>query len=179
MRFKRIKPSAILNLVVLPIAATFVLLACGNGADGNRSEIQKRQPLVEIKNADDFRRIVSSAGDRLLIFDFYASWCPPCKELEPILEAVAWQKKDVVDIYRINYDENNSLAELMGVHGIPFVAFVKNGTLVYSLMGLRPQKTYFEAISSFSRPDGRSGSEAAGGGIRLDLDGPPASQTPE
>ncbi len=179
MRIKTRLSAAILFHLVLSITVTLALLACGNGVEGTRAEIQKRQPLVEIKNTDDFRRIVSAAGNRLLIFDFYATWCPPCKELEPILEAVAWQKKDVADIYRINYDENNSLAELMGVHGIPFVAFVRNQTLVYSLMGLRPQKTYLEAISSFSRPDGTFDSEAAGGGIHLDLGGPPASQAPE
>ena len=166
--------------LVLSFAVALILSACDSGTEENHTEKQKRRPLIEIKNTDEFRRIVSAAGDRLLIFDFYANWCLPCKELEPILEAVAWQKRDVADIYRINYDENNSLAERVGVRGIPFVAFVKNQTLVYSLMGLRPQKAYLEAISSFTRPGESSDSKATnGGGVRLELNVPPASQPPE
>ncbi|MGW8186236.1 MAG: thioredoxin family protein, partial [Desulfobacterales bacterium] len=103
-----------------------------------------------------------------------ADWCQPCKELEPILESIAAQKADVVDFYRVNFDENQSVAEHFGVRGIPFVAYVKNRTLVYSLMGLRPQKTYLEAIESFTRPNA-AGAEK-GFGMRLDLSGLPASE---
>ncbi len=175
------KPNVIdiVRCLVVSFAVALMLSACDSSTGGSHPEKQKSRPLVEIKNTDEFRRIVSTAADRLLIFDFYATWCLPCKELEPILEAVAWQKKDVVDIYRINYDENNSLAELVGVRGIPFVAFIKDQTLVYSLMGLRPPKAYLEAIDSFTRPGVSTESKAANGGVRLDLSGPPASQTPD
>jgi len=167
-----------LHQKALSIIMVVVLSACGSGAEGNHPKNQKRQALVEIKNSENFRKTVLAAGNRLLIFDLYADWCMPCKQLEPILEAVAWKKRDVVDIYRINYDENSALAELLGVRGIPFVAFVKGQTLVYSLMGLRPEKAYLEAITSFTRPEDSSDSKPANGGVRLDLDGPPTSQTP-
>jgi thioredoxin 1 len=153
--------------------------ACDSGVEGKYLKDQKRQALVEVKNSEEFRKIVLAADDRLLIFDFYANWCMPCKQLEPILEAVAWKKRNAVDIYRINYDENSDLAELLGVRGIPFVAFIKNQTLVYSLMGLRSEKSYIEAITSFTRPDSSSDPKVANGGVRLDLGGPPASQSPE
>lgn len=172
------KHTEMLHHMVLSIILIWVLSACGSGVEGNHPKNQKRLALVEVKNAENFREIVLAAGDRLLIFDFYATWCMPCTQLEPILEAVAWKKRDVVDIYRINYDENSALAELVGVRGIPFVAFVKGQTLVYSLMGLRAEKAYLEAITSFTRPDDSSDSKAENGGIRLDLSGPPASQSP-
>ena len=167
--------------LVLSIIAILILSACDGGVQGNylKNQNQKRQALKEVKNSQEFKDIVLNAGDRLLIFDFYANWCMPCKQLEPILETVAWKKKDVVDIYRINYDENSDLAELLGVRGIPFVAFVKNQTLVYSLMGLRAEKSYLEAIISFTRPDRSTDPEVANGGVRLDLDGPPTSQSPQ
>ena len=166
---------------ILPIIAILMLSACDSGVQGNylKSENQKRQALKEVKNSKEFKEIVLNAGDRLLIFDFYANWCMPCKQLEPILESVAWKKNDVVDIYRINYDENSDLAALLGVRGIPFVAFVKNQTLVYSLMGLRAEKSYLEAITSFTRPDRSTDPKVANGGVRLDLDGPPTSQSPQ
>ena len=167
--------------LVLSIIAILMYSACDGGVQGNflNNQNQKRLALKEVKNSKEFKEIVLNAGDRLLIFDFYANWCMPCKQLEPILEAAAWKKKDVVDIYRINFDENSDLAELLGVRGIPFVAFVKNQTLVYSLMGLRAEKSYLEAITSFTRPDRSTDPKVASGGVRLDLDGPPTSQSPQ
>ena len=77
------------SCLVLSFAIALILSACDSGTGENRTEKQKRRPLIEINSTEEFRRIVSAAGDRLLIFDFYATWCLPCKELEPILEAVA------------------------------------------------------------------------------------------
>lgn len=155
-------------------AALLLPIACGSGSEQPGGDHRNRKPLLAISGGQEFTRIVAAAGERLLIFDFYADWCQPCKELEPILESIAAQKGDVTDIYRVNYDENQSLAELFGVRGIPFVAYVKNRTLVYSLMGLRPKETYLEAIESFTRPSAIAAETHPG--IRLDLPGLPASE---
>jgi thioredoxin-like negative regulator of GroEL len=165
--------------LVLLIIFILIFSACDGGVQDKYLKNQKRQALKEVKNSKEFKEIVLNAGNRLLIFDLYANWCMPCKQLEPILESVAWKRKDVVDIYRINFDENRDMAELLGVRGIPFVAFVKDQTLVYSLMGLRSEKSYLEAITSFTRQDRPSDPRAANGGVRLDLDGPPTSQSPQ
>jgi len=152
-------------------AALLLPVACGSGSEQPGADHRMRKPLAAISGGQEMTRIVAAAGERLLIFDFYADWCQPCKELEPILKSIAVQKADVVDVYRVNYDENQSLAELFGVRGIPFVAYVKNRTLVYSLMGLRPKEAYLEAIESFTRP-GAAVAEK-GSGVRLDLPGVP------
>ncbi len=143
-----------------------LLTACGSGAEQPAADERSRKTLRSISNGAEFDRIVAGAGDRLLIFDFYADWCAPCRELEPVLESIAAQQASVTDIYRIAFDDNQSLARLFGVRGIPFVAFVKNKTLVYSLMGLRPKETYLEAIASFTRPGAVA--PETGPGMRLD-----------
>ena len=149
-------------------AALLLPVACGSGSEQPGADQPMRKPLTAISGGQEMTRIVAAAGERLLMFDFYADWCQPCKELEPILESIAAQKAEVVDVYRVKYDENQSLAELFGVRGIPFVAYVKNRTLVYSLMGLRPK------IESFTRP-GAAVAEK-GFGTRLDLPGLPAPE---
>jgi len=154
--------------------ALLLPISCGSGSEQPGGDHRMRKPLMAISGAQELTRIVAAAGERLLMFDFYADWCQPCKELEPILESIAAQKTDVVDVYRVNYDENQSLAELFGVRGIPFVAYVKNRTLVYSLMGLRPRETYLEAIVSFTRPSATVVEK--GSGVHLDLPGLPASE---
>jgi thioredoxin len=154
--------------------ALLLPISCGSGSEQTGSDHRMRKPLLAISGEQELTRIVAAAGERLLMFDFYADWCQPCKELEPILESIAVQKTESVDVYRVNYDENQSLAELFGVRGIPFVAYVKNRTLVYSLMGLRPKETYLEAIESFARPSATVAEK--GSGVRLDLPGLPASE---
>lgn len=157
------------------LSALFILLfACGLGSEKSDADPPERKPLVEIKDRMALDRIMATAGERLLVIDFYADWCLPCRQLEPILEAVAGKKRDLADFYKISFDDNRSLAEHFGVRGIPFVAFVKNQTLLYSLIGLRSQEEYQQAIDSFSRP---SRAADAMGGVRIDLGRLPASQT--
>lgn len=163
-----------MGYALLMSAALLLPISCGSGSEQTGGDHRIRKPLMAISGEQELTRIVAAAGERLLMFDFYADWCQPCKELEPILESIAVQKTESVDVYRVNYDENQSLAELFGVRGIPFVAYVKNRILVYSLMGLRAKETYIEAIESFTRP-GAAVAEK-GSGIRLNLPGPPASE---
>jgi thioredoxin 1 len=155
-------------------AALLLPIACSGGSEQSGADHRMRKPLMAISGGQELTRIVAAAGERLLMFDFYADWCLPCRELEPILESIAAQKADVVDVYRVNYDDNQSLAELFGVRGIPFVAYVKDRTLVYSLMGLRPKETYLEAIESFTRPGATVAEKDSG--VRLDLPGMPAPE---
>ena len=106
--------------------------------------------LPVITSRTELSRVISEAGDRLLLIDFFADWCLPCKQLEPILEEIARKAKDHVDVYRIDLDANQSLAQGFEVRGIPYVAFVKNQTIVYRLEGLHPKNTYWEVIRQFS-----------------------------
>jgi thioredoxin 1 len=113
-----------------------------------------RRLLPVIHGREQLSRVISEAGDRLLLIDFFADWCLPCKQLEPILEEIARKAKDRVDVYRIDLDGNQPLAQGFEVRGIPFVAFVKNQVIVYRLEGLHPKETYWEAVRKFSPPSG-------------------------
>jgi thioredoxin 1 len=104
-----------------------------------------------INNKEQFRQITESAGDRLLMVEFYADWCPPCKELAPILEEVAKESRGKVDIYKINTDKNPGLASALRVTGIPHVVFIKNQESVFALSGLYPKKMYLKVIGRFSQ----------------------------
>ena len=85
-----------------------------------------------------------------MIFDFYTDWCPPCKELEPILEKIAKEKSEMVTVYKINIDRNRALANSFRVGGIPHVVFLKNKKTVLALTGLYPKNMYLKAAERFS-----------------------------
>lgn len=78
-----------------------------------------------------------SKTDKLVIIDFWATWCGPCRALSPIMDELAEQYKDEVVIGKCNTDEDNELAMQFGVRNIPMLAFLKNGELVETLVGLQ------------------------------------------
>lgn len=166
-----------LNAAVLLSGSFFLILACGIDDSRQGSSPAGKKKLAVINSQDEFNRIINAARDRLLMFDFYADWCLPCRELEPILESIAWEKREVADIYRINLDQNQSLAQFFNVRGIPHVAFVKNQILVYSLVGLHPKENYLSAIRSFTHHT--AGGTVSAESIQQNLTGSPPTQAPE
>lgn len=87
------------------------------------------------------------------MFEFYADWCSPCKELAPVLEKIARNNKDKVTVYKINTDRNSELSYSFRVSGIPHVIFVKNKENVFSLTGLYPQNMYLRIIDQFAETE--------------------------
>src|SRR6202043_229845 len=73
-------------------------------------------------------------GGRLMIVDFYADWCGPCKMLSPVLEQLALEHTDV-KITKVNVDEEPALAERYRVRGIPYVEMFRGGKLAEQVVG--------------------------------------------
>lgn len=73
-----------------------------------------------------FKQMVTT--DKIVVADFYASWCQPCKVVGPMLEEVADEMKNEIDLIKINVDDNEALANEMMVDGIPTVLIFKSGT---------------------------------------------------
>jgi thioredoxin 1 len=82
----------------------------------------------------------------LLMVDFYADWCSPCKTLGPIIEKVSAETD--TELLKIDAVENKELASELSVRGIPAVIFFKNGVEIERVVGLNPEKKYLEIIDS-------------------------------
>ena len=96
--------------------------------------------LVATKNAAEFKTNVVD-NDKLVIVDFWAAWCPPCRMMAPVLEKIAHDMSDKVDVVKVDVeasDENQQLAAAHGVQGIPNLQIYKAGKLVDELVGYRP-----------------------------------------
>lgn len=63
-------------------------------------------------------------GTRPAIIDFYANWCGPCRRLSPKLEEIATKYKGKIDVYKINIDDEKTLADVFGVKTIPMCLFI-------------------------------------------------------
>lgn len=89
-------------------------------------------------NADEFEKEVLQA-EGLVLVDFNADWCGPCKMMKPILEAFAKMNSEV-KLVGVNIDDNDELAEEYRVSTIPCMVMFKDGTEVAREVGVQPER---------------------------------------
>ena len=77
---------------------------------------------------------------KVVLVDFWATWCGPCKILSPILDELSEEYKDKVEFYKIDVDQNKAIAESYGVMGIPSIKIFKNGEIIEELTGLQQKE---------------------------------------
>lgn len=87
-------------------------------------------------------------SDTPVIVDFWAPWCPPCKEIAPILDELADEYVGKVKVVKVNIDENPKSPADYKVRGIPNLLFFKGGELVEQVVGSVPKAELVKAIES-------------------------------
>ena len=100
--------------------------------------------MVKKINSKEFEAV---KNDGVIVVDFNATWCNPCKMLAPILESVSEKIKDV-KFYAIDTDQNTELAIKCGVSSIPAVMIFKNGEKVAENIGFVPEDAMMEFVKS-------------------------------
>ncbi|MBO4914748.1 MAG: thioredoxin [Oscillospiraceae bacterium] len=82
----------------------------------------------------------------LLVVDFWADWCGPCKMLGPVIEQLAKDFDGRATVGKINVDDEPELAQKYQISSIPAVLLFKNGTCVDKLIGVQPPENFTKAI---------------------------------
>jgi thioredoxin 1 len=97
--------------------------------------------------ADSFAQEVEQAKG-VVVVDFWAPWCGPCKAIAPILNKLAGEYDGRVKICKVNVDDNQKLAARFKIEGIPALVLFKDGAKKETLVGSRRERDYREWIES-------------------------------
>ena len=89
-----------------------------------------------------------SSQSKLVLVDFWAEWCGPCKQISPILEEIA-NEKDNLNILKLNIDENPTTPQKYNVRGIPTLMLFKEGKLIDTKIGSLPKSSLEDWINSY------------------------------
>lgn len=77
--------------------------------------------------------------EKVVVIDFWATWCGPCKMMAPVVEEVAKDYPDV-KVCKVNIDEEPELSNAFKIVSIPTIVVIKNGEIIDSVVGYRPKE---------------------------------------
>jgi thioredoxin 1 len=86
--------------------------------------------------------------NRLVIVDFWATWCGPCRMLSPLLDDVEEQMADKIVVVKVNVDDADEIAARFRIMNIPTLLFFKDGNIVDKTVGAMPKSALVERINA-------------------------------
>jgi thioredoxin 1 len=102
--------------------------------------------VTELTDANFQSEVLQS--DLPVLVDFWAPWCGPCRQLTPIIDALAEEMSGTIKVGKLNIDDSPRAAEQYGVMSIPTVMIFKNGEVVQRFVGVQPKQRLKEAIEA-------------------------------
>lgn len=116
--------------------------------------------LVSLTDSNFTQTVEKNKG--VVLVDFWAPWCMPCRLVGPTIERLAEEFDGRVTVGKLNVDENMSVANRYRISGIPTVGIFRDGKLINQMVGVRPEQAYRKALESALEPAVATPSAATG-----------------
>jgi thioredoxin 1 len=88
-------------------------------------------------------------SDKPVLVDYWAEWCGPCRQVAPVLEEIAGEHGDKIEIVKLNVDENPIVTQKYGILNIPTLGVFKGGEVVKEIVGARPKSALLRELADF------------------------------
>ncbi len=97
-------------------------------------------------NTKEFDELINK--ERLVLIDFWATWCAPCRMLAPVIEKIAEQYDGKLVVGKVDIDKEEELAIRYGIQSIPTVILFKDGKVAAKEIGVKPLKSFTNMLDS-------------------------------
>jgi thioredoxin 1 len=95
------------------------------------------------------QQVVEASKEKPVLVDFWATWCGPCKMLSPLVEQLAGEKSEQLNVAKIDVDENQAVSQKFGIMSIPTLILFKDGKAVKQLVGYMPKERILSQIEQY------------------------------
>lgn len=107
----------------------------------------KKRCFMKVVNEKEFNDIIKSK--KVVLVDFFATWCGPCRMLSPILEEVSEEANGEYEIVKVDVDESYDLAKKFGIMSVPTMIIFQDGVEAEKIIGLRSKDDIVETIKTY------------------------------
>jgi thioredoxin 1 len=88
-------------------------------------------------------------NDKPVVVDYWAEWCGPCRMVGPVLEEIASEHADKIDVVKLNVDQNPATTQRYGIMNIPTLSVFKGGEVVKSIVGAKPKSALLRDLADY------------------------------
>jgi thioredoxin 1 len=88
-------------------------------------------------------------SDKPVVVDYWAEWCGPCRQVAPVLEEIATEHADKIQVVKLNVDDNPETSRRYRILNIPTLSVFKDGEVVKEIVGARPKSALLRELADF------------------------------
>ena len=115
----------------------------------DNDESKESTKIIEIENTEQFElEVIKDSG--VVFIDFYATWCMPCKKMNPIIEEISKEHEDIKFV-KIDIDKNEDLAIRYNVMSIPTMKIMRNGEVIKTFVGITNKESIVKELQNIKK----------------------------